>query len=92
MDERFLHDDFELLDGCGCDEDCSEGPSYLGNDELQLGFPKQTDIHILGNPYKKYVCQNMWKELRGQNTCMLNVKFWRLKPICDTCFIHFDYH
>ena len=36
MDERFLHDDFELLDGCGIDEDCSEGPSYLGNDELQL--------------------------------------------------------
>ena len=35
MDERFLHD-FELFDGCGCDEDCSEGPSYLGNDELQL--------------------------------------------------------
>ena len=36
MDERFLHDNFELLDGCGSDEDCSEGPSYLGNDELQL--------------------------------------------------------
>ena len=35
MDECFLHDDFELLDGCGSDEDCSEGPSYLGNDELQ---------------------------------------------------------
>ena len=31
-----LHDDFELLDGCGSNEDCSEGPSYLGNDELQL--------------------------------------------------------
>ena len=31
-----LHDYFELLDGCGSDEDCSEGPSYLGNDELQL--------------------------------------------------------
>ena len=31
-----LHDDFELLNGCGSDEDCSEGPSYLGNDELQL--------------------------------------------------------
>ena len=31
-----LHDGFELLDGCGSDEDCSEGPSYLGNDELQL--------------------------------------------------------
>ena len=27
---------FELLDGCGSDEDCSEGPSCLGNDELQL--------------------------------------------------------
>ena len=36
MDVRFLHDDFELLDGCGSDEDCSEGPSYHGNDELQL--------------------------------------------------------
>ena len=31
-----LLDDFELLDGCGSDEDCIEGPSYLGNDELQL--------------------------------------------------------
>ena len=31
-----LHDDFELLDGCDSDEDCSEGPFYLGNDELQL--------------------------------------------------------
>ena len=36
MDERLLHDNFELLDGGGSDEDCSEGPSYLGNDELQL--------------------------------------------------------
>ena len=36
MDECFLHNDFELLDGCGCDEDCSEGPSYLRNDEVQL--------------------------------------------------------
>ena len=34
--ERFLEfdDDFELSDGCGSDEDCSEGPSYLENDEL----------------------------------------------------------
>ena len=31
-----LHDDFELLDGCGSDKDCSEGPSYLGYDEFQL--------------------------------------------------------
>ena len=36
MDERFLHNDFELLDGCGSNEDYSEGPYYLGNDELQL--------------------------------------------------------
>ena len=45
MDERFtsqrvlellFDDDFELSDGCGSDEDCSEGPSYLGNDKLQL--------------------------------------------------------
>ena len=34
--ELFFDDDFELSDGCGSDEDCSEGPSYLGNDELQL--------------------------------------------------------
>ena len=34
--ELLFDDDFELLDGCDCDEDCSEGPSYLGNDELQL--------------------------------------------------------
>ena len=39
MDERFtservlellFDDDFELLDGCGSDQDCSEGPSTLG--------------------------------------------------------------
>ena len=45
MDERFtservfehlFYDDFELSDGCGSDDDCNEGPSYLGNDELQL--------------------------------------------------------
>ena len=35
MDGHFTRR-FELLDGCGSDEDCSEGPSYLGNDELQL--------------------------------------------------------
>ena len=32
----YFDDDFELSDGCDSDEDCSEGPSYLGNDELQL--------------------------------------------------------
>ena len=45
MDERFtsvrvleilFDEDFELSDGCGSDEDCSEGLSYLGNNELQL--------------------------------------------------------
>ena len=34
--EFLFDDDFKLLDGCGSDEDCSEGLSYLGNDELQL--------------------------------------------------------
>ena len=34
--ELLFDDDFELSDGCGSDEDCSEGPSYLGYDELQL--------------------------------------------------------
>ena len=34
--ELLFVDDFELSGGCGSDEDCSEGPSYLGNDELQL--------------------------------------------------------
>ena len=45
VDERFtservlellFDDDFELSDGCSSYEDYSEGPSYLGNDELQL--------------------------------------------------------
>ena len=45
MDERFtservlellFDDDFELSDSYDSDEDCSEGPTYLGNDELQL--------------------------------------------------------
>ena len=34
--ELLFDDDFKLSDGCGSDEDCSEGPSYLRNDELQL--------------------------------------------------------
>ena len=34
--ELLFDDDFELSGGCGSDEDCSECPSYLGNDELQL--------------------------------------------------------
>ena len=44
MDKRFtservlellFDDDFES-DGCGSDGGCSEGPSYLGNNELHL--------------------------------------------------------
>ena len=34
--ELLIDDNFELSDGCGSDKDCSEGPSYLGNAELQL--------------------------------------------------------
>ena len=44
----------------------------------------------MGNPYKKYVCQNAWVELRGPNTRMLKVSFGRLKPTYDTRIIHFD--
>ena len=33
---HLFDDDFELSDGCGSDHDCSEGPSSIGNDELQL--------------------------------------------------------
>ena len=32
--ELLFDNDFYLSDGCSSDEDCSEGPSYLGNDEL----------------------------------------------------------
>ena len=35
MDERFTRR-FRAVGWCGSDEDCSKGPSYLGNDELQL--------------------------------------------------------
>ena len=38
--------------------------------------------------YKKYICQNVWAEIRGPNTRMLKVCFGRLKPICDTLSIH----
>ena len=40
---------------------------------------------------KKYVCQNLWAEIRGPKTRMLKVSFGRLKPICDTRVIHFYY-
>ena len=40
-----------------------------------------------GDPYRKYVCQNAWAELRATNMHMLKV---RLKPTCDTHIIHFD--
>ena len=32
MDELF----YTTISSCGSDKVCSEGPSYLGNDELQL--------------------------------------------------------
>ena len=32
--ELLFYDDFYLTGGCSSDEECSEGPSYLGNDEL----------------------------------------------------------
>ena len=32
--ELLFDDDLHLSDGCSSDEECSEGPSYLGNDEL----------------------------------------------------------
>ena len=35
MDERF-YTTISSCWICGSDEDCSEGPSYFGNDELQL--------------------------------------------------------
>ena len=34
MLELLFDDDFYLSDGCSSDEECSEGPSYLRNDEL----------------------------------------------------------
>ena len=34
MLELLLDNGFYLSDGCSSDEECSEGPSYLGNDEL----------------------------------------------------------
>ena len=34
MLELLLDDDFYLTGGCSSDEECSEGPLYLGNDEL----------------------------------------------------------
>ena len=32
--ELLFDDDFHLSGGCSSDEECTEGPSYLGNDEL----------------------------------------------------------
>ena len=40
---------------------------------------------------KKYICQNVWVELRSPNTHMLKVSFGQLKPTCDTRIIHFYY-
>ena len=37
-----------------------------------------------GTPYKKYLCQNAWAELRDPNTRMLKVSFGWLKPTYDT--------
>ena len=34
MLELLFDDGFYLSGGCSSDEECSEGPSYLGNDEL----------------------------------------------------------
>ena len=39
--------------------------------------------------YKKYVCQKVWAELRGQNTHILKVSFGQLKQSSETHIIHF---
>ena len=41
--ELLLDNDFYLSDSCSSDEECSEGPSYLGNDELQLMAPSGSE-------------------------------------------------
>ena len=38
--ELLLDKDFYLPDDCNSDEECSEGPSYLENDEL---YPQDLD-------------------------------------------------
>ena len=40
----------------------------------------------LRNPYKKYICQNAWVELRGLIMCMLKISFGSLKQIADYNF------
>ena len=48
----------------------------------------------MGNPYKKYICQNAWADLRGPNMCMLKVRFGLLKmtvtPILFISTIHYS--
>ena len=48
----------------------------------------------MGNPYKKYICQNAWADLRGPSMCMLKVRFGQLKmtvtPILFISTIHYS--
>ena len=43
MLELLFDDDFYLSGGCTSDEECSEGPSYLGNDKLHPQGPNALD-------------------------------------------------
>ena len=48
-------------------------------------------MYVCQYVYKKYVCQNVWAELRSPNMRMLKVSFGQLRLTCDTRIIHLYY-
>ena len=45
-------------------------------ESVTLSFYCRCSMSVcLGKPNKKYICQNVWAELRGPNTHMLKVSF-----------------
>ena len=59
--------------------------------EISRDICRYVGMYICRFVYKKYVCQNVWAELRDPNTRMLKVSLRQLKPTCDTRIIHFYY-
>ena len=53
MLELLFNNDFYLSGGCSSDEECSEGQSYLGNDELH-----PQDLNALDRKKRKKVSED----------------------------------
>ena len=65
--ELLFDNGFYLSGGCSSDEECSESPSYLGNDELH-----PQDLNALGRAVvSAEEASNLWAEAAVMNVKMM---------------------